>query len=65
MVEADKDFNVISRFTRGYEIVAADIVDLNEGPESNLNRHYYTVDEQGSTAFITDKNQNVRNEYFW
>ncbi|WP_315069724.1 RHS repeat-associated core domain-containing protein [uncultured Clostridium sp.] len=63
LVEADKDFNVISRFTRGYEVVAADIAEANEGSENNLNRYYYTTDEQGSTAFITDKNQKVRNEY--
>ena len=31
--------------------------------EANLNRYYYTVDEHGSTIFITDKNQQVKNEY--
>ena len=30
-----------------------------------LNRYYYTVDEQGSTAFITDKSQQVKNEYWY
>ncbi|WP_143327531.1 hypothetical protein [Clostridium sp. LS] len=45
MVEADKDFNVISRFARGYEVVAAYIADSEA--ESKLNRYYYyTVDEQ-------------------
>ncbi|NRT43429.1 RHS repeat-associated protein [Clostridium beijerinckii] len=65
LVETDKDFNVISRFTRGYEVVAADIADLDEGSESNLNRYYYTVDEQGSTVFITDRNQQIKNEYWY
>ncbi|OOM72486.1 tRNA(Glu)-specific nuclease WapA precursor [Clostridium beijerinckii] len=65
LVETDRDYNTISRFTRGYKVVAADIVDLNvnESSEANLNRHYYTVDEQGSTICITDKNQRVKNEY--
>jgi RHS repeat-associated protein len=61
LVETDKDYNSISRFTRGYEVVAADI--LNE--ESEENRYYYTQDEHGSTIFITDKNQGVRNEYYY
>nr|WP_246517023.1 RHS repeat-associated core domain-containing protein [Clostridium aciditolerans] len=61
LVETDKDYNCISRFTRGYEVVAADIVDLKE--ESNLKKYYYTVDEQGSTIFVTDKYQNIKNEY--
>ncbi|MCI1477821.1 MAG: DUF6531 domain-containing protein [Clostridium beijerinckii] len=69
LVETDKDFNVISRFTRGYEVVAADIADLNEElnseTESKLNRYFYTTDEQGSTIFITDKNQKVKNEYYY
>ncbi|WP_297429542.1 RHS repeat-associated core domain-containing protein [Clostridium sp.] len=65
MIETDKDFCVISRFTRGYEVVAADIVDLGENYEENLNRYYYTIDEQGSTAFITDRDQRVRNEYYY
>lgn len=69
LVEADKDYNVISRFTRGYEVVAADIVDLGEEQnlesEFKLNRHYYTVDEQGSTVLITDGNQSVKNEYWY
>ncbi|WP_243156015.1 RHS repeat-associated core domain-containing protein [Clostridium sp. C2-6-12] len=67
LVEADKDFNVISRFTRGHEVVAADIADsseeINSAIEAKMNRYYYTVDEQGSTIFITDKNQQVKNEY--
>ncbi|ACD22675.1 hypothetical protein CLL_A1626 [Clostridium botulinum B str. Eklund 17B (NRP)] len=49
--------NVIFRFTRGYEVVAADIldgnIDLGESQnlqlESKYNRYFYTVDEQGST----------------
>jgi|GEM_PF-351203 len=67
LVETDKDFNVISRFTRGYEVVAADIAeldgDLSLEAEAKFNRHYYTVDEQGSTILITDINQNIKNEY--
>ncbi|WP_077393757.1 RHS repeat-associated core domain-containing protein [Clostridium saccharobutylicum] len=43
--------------------------DLNKNSnaqlESKLNRYYYTVDEQGSTAFITDKNQQIKNEYYY
>ncbi|WP_341456212.1 RHS repeat-associated core domain-containing protein [Clostridium beijerinckii] len=67
LVEADKDWNAISRFTRGYEIVAADIADLGEDSEieSKLNRYYYTVDEHGSTTFIADKYQNIKNEYHY
>ena len=60
---------MISRFTRGYEVVAADIVDLSVSEdseiESKLSRYCYTVDEQGSTVFITDKNQQVKNEYYY
>ncbi|SDP16391.1 RHS repeat-associated core domain-containing protein [Clostridium gasigenes] len=53
---------------RGYEIVAADIndsnnEDLNSELEYNLNRYYYSQDEQGSTIFITDKEQGIKNEY--
>ncbi len=65
LVETDKDFNVISRFTRGYEVVAADIADFSRDSEANLNRYYYTVDEHGSTIFITDKNEKVKNEYYY
>ncbi|AGX44480.1 RHS repeat-associated protein [Clostridium saccharobutylicum] len=69
LVETDKEYNVVSRFTRGHEIVAADIADSSEDTnsqlESNFNRYYYNVDEQGSTVFITDKNQNVKNEYYY
>ncbi|OOM79262.1 tRNA3(Ser)-specific nuclease WapA precursor [Clostridium puniceum] len=64
LVETDKDFKVISRFARGYEVVAADISEFGEGSEANLNRYYYTVDEQGSTIFISDTNQRVKNEYY-
>ncbi|NFA44216.1 hypothetical protein EXM65_17010 [Clostridium botulinum] len=75
LVETDSDDNVISRFTRGYEVVSADIidknVDLDASENSNLqleakyNRYFYTVDEQGSTVFITDRDQKVRNEYYY
>ncbi|BCZ45190.1 hypothetical protein psyc5s11_12570 [Clostridium gelidum] len=63
LVETDKDFNSISRFTRGYEVVAADI--SNGEFESEIKRYYYTQDEQGSTIYITDKNQSVKNEYYY
>ncbi|MCB2362147.1 RHS repeat-associated core domain-containing protein [Clostridium estertheticum] len=59
LVETDKDFNAISRFTRGHEVVAADIVDGDLGS----NRCYYIHDEQGSTVFVTDKEQQIKNEY--
>ncbi|SFA79965.1 RHS repeat-associated core domain-containing protein [Clostridium frigidicarnis] len=69
LVELDSDDNVISRFSRGYEVVAADIVDsseeFNSAIESKFNRYFYTVDEQGSTIFITDKNQQIKNEYYY
>ncbi len=65
LVEADENFNVISRFSRGYEVVAADIADFSEGSEVSLKRYYYSTDEQGSTVFITDKNQQVKNEYYY
>ncbi|MCB2343286.1 RHS repeat domain-containing protein [Clostridium estertheticum] len=59
LVETDKDYNCIYRFTRGYEVVAADMAD----GDLVGNRYYYTQDEQGSTVFITDKEQQVVNEY--
>ncbi|OOM11653.1 RHS repeat-associated core domain-containing protein [Clostridium saccharobutylicum] len=69
LVETDEDYNVVSRFTRGYEVAAADIADsdgdLNSEAGFKLSRHYYTVDEQGSTIFITDKNQEIKNEYWY
>lgn len=67
LVETDKDYNTISRFARGYEVVAADIneSDLATDLEANLNRYYYTQDEQGSTIYITDNNQRVKNEYYY
>ncbi|WP_264174232.1 hypothetical protein [Clostridium estertheticum] len=40
MVETDKDYNSVSRFTRGYEVVAADIAEGDLGS----NRYYYTQD---------------------
>ncbi|MCB2343328.1 HNH/endonuclease VII fold putative polymorphic toxin, partial [Clostridium estertheticum] len=59
LVETDKDYNSISRFTRGYEVVAADITSNTEE-----NRYYYYAqDEQGSTVYITDKEQRIKNEY--
>ncbi|WP_304519304.1 GH-E family nuclease [Clostridium estertheticum] len=58
LVETDKDYNSISRFTRGHEVVAADIADNTEE-----NRYYYAQDEQGSTVFVTDKDQEIKNEY--
>ncbi|WP_309249111.1 RHS repeat-associated core domain-containing protein [Clostridium estertheticum] len=61
LVETDKDYNLISRFTRGYEVVAADISDGDLASEGN--RYYYTHDEQGSTVFITDNEQQIKNEY--
>lgn len=54
LVELDQDNEVVSRFIRGYEIVATDVKD---------NRYYYSVDEQGSTEFITDETYNIKNEY--
>ncbi|MFT8352780.1 RHS repeat-associated core domain-containing protein, partial [Clostridium saccharoperbutylacetonicum] len=69
LVETDKDWNVVSRFARGYEVVAADIANLGENLNSEveyrLNRHYYIVDEQGSTVLITDGNQSIKNEYWY
>jgi RHS repeat-associated protein len=69
LVDADKDYTFVSRFTRGYEVVAADIAesgeDLDSNVKSKLNRHYYTVDEQGSTALITNGNQSIKNEYWY
>ena len=56
LVELDQDNEVISRFTRGYEVVAADV---------DSKRYYYSVDEQGSTIFITDSNEQVKNEYWY
>ena len=55
LAETDKEDNVVSRFVRGYEIVAADVL-------GQSNRSYYTVDEQGSTTLITDSNSLVKNE---
>lgn len=59
----------VSRFARCYEVVAADIADLDGDLNSEagfkLSRHYYNVDEQGSTVLITDGNQSVKNEYWY
>ncbi|ACD22002.1 RHS repeat-associated core domain-containing protein [Clostridium botulinum] len=38
---------------------------LNSSINYSLSRYYYSVDEQGSTAFIIDENQKVRNEYYY
>jgi RHS repeat-associated protein len=67
LVEADKEYNVVSRFTRGYEVVAADIAEADgtQNSESKINRYYYTVDEHGSTTLITDKYSNIKNEYHY
>ncbi|SDP16473.1 RHS repeat-associated core domain-containing protein [Clostridium gasigenes] len=67
LVETDGDYNSISRFVRGYEVVAADIAegDLNLELESNSNRYFYSQDEQCSTIYISDKEQQVRNEYYY
>ena len=70
LVETDSEDNVVSRFARGYEIVAADIRELdkisNSSTNSNLSdRYYYSIDEQGSTDFITDVNGNIKNEYWY
>ena len=55
LVETDKEDNVVSRFTRGYDIVSADVENK---------KYYYNVDEQGSTSLITDKYGKINNEYF-
>ncbi|NFL87633.1 RHS repeat-associated core domain-containing protein [Clostridium botulinum] len=66
LVETDTDDNVISRFTRGYEIVAADIADkASSSINYSLSRYYYSVDEKGSTNFITDDSGNIKNEYWY
>ena len=56
LVETDKEDNVISRFTRGYDIVSADVENK---------KYYYNVDEQGSTSLITDKYGKINNEYWY
>ncbi len=66
LVETDPDNNVISRFTRGYEVVAADISDKTSSSINySLSRHCYSIDEQGSTDFITDDSGNIKNEYYY
>ncbi|WP_253198410.1 RHS repeat domain-containing protein [Clostridium gasigenes] len=67
LVETDGDYNSISRFVRGYEVVAGDINDANnEDSNSELeSRYFYSQDEQGSTIYITNKDQSVRNEYYY
>ncbi|WP_099190500.1 RHS repeat-associated core domain-containing protein [Tepidibacter mesophilus] len=56
LVELDEQDNQISRFARGYEIISSDIKD---------NTYYYQQDEQGSTLYITDNNENVQNHYHY
>lgn len=56
LVELNKEENVVSRFTRGYEVVAADI---------DEERYYYSCDEQGSTIAISDKGEVIRNYYHY
>ena len=56
LVELDEDENVVSRFTRGYEVVAADIAE---------DRYYYSIDEQGSTIAISDKDEVIKNYYHY
>lgn len=55
LVETDKEDNVISRFTRGYDIVSANVEDK---------KYYYNVDEQGSTSLITDKYGKISDKNF-
>ena len=55
LTEIDKEDNVVSRFVRGYEIVASDVL-------GQANKCYYIVDEQGSTVLITGSNSLVKNE---
>ncbi|MBU3107989.1 RHS repeat-associated core domain-containing protein [Clostridium gasigenes] len=62
LVETDGDYNSISRFVRGYEVVAADIADGDLNSELG-SRYFYSQDEQGSTIYITDKEQRIKNEY--
>ena len=69
LVETDYEDNIVSRFTRGYEIVAADTRELSKNLNcsinSSLSRYYYSIDEQGSTNIITDKYGKIRNEYWY
>ena len=73
LVETDKNYNVISRFARGYEVVSADIkqdsptnCNLKCTPkDDDLERYFYIVDEQGSTTLIINSSANVANEYYY
>ncbi|WP_347458855.1 RHS repeat-associated core domain-containing protein, partial [Clostridium sp. HMSC19A10] len=64
---------LISIFTRGYNLISTDTAkidsdigeDKNSPTNHNLSRCYYSVDEQGSTDFITDATGNVKNEYWY
>ncbi|MBN1051992.1 hypothetical protein DV092_07990, partial [Clostridium botulinum] len=38
---------------------------LNSSINYSLSRYYYSVDEQGSTVFITDDIGNIKNEYYY
>ena len=76
LVETNSDDNVVSRFTRGYEIVSADIIDETDYSHSfvvvsssiptnfSLSRYYYSVDEQNSNGLITYKYGKIRNVYW-
>ena len=73
LVETDKNYNVISRFARGYEVVSADIkqdsptnCNLKCTPkDDDLERYFYIVDEQGSTTLITNNSADIANEYYY
>ncbi|MHC1686048.1 MAG: RHS repeat-associated core domain-containing protein [Clostridiaceae bacterium] len=56
IAELDENDNVISRFSRGFEVVSGEI---------NDNWYYYHQDEQGSTASITNEDGKVENSYFY
>ncbi|NFA44213.1 RHS repeat-associated core domain-containing protein [Clostridium botulinum] len=38
---------------------------INISINYSLSRHYYSIDEQGSTNFITDDAGNIKNEYYY
>ncbi|MHC1686054.1 MAG: RHS repeat domain-containing protein [Clostridiaceae bacterium] len=56
IAELDENDDVISRFSRGFEIVSGEI---------NNNWYYYHQDEQGSTSSITNEDGKVENSYFY
>ena len=62
IVETDEQDKPLSRFTRGYGIIAANCI----AGSSALDEYYYYVqDEQLSTAYIVDNNQAIQNEYIY